>query len=85
MTRNSGGRGGASVDAPAAGWSDELTPRQRDILPLIAEGLTDREIGARLFLATNTVKSHVKGLLRRLDARRRAQIVHHAHQRGWLE
>jgi DNA-binding NarL/FixJ family response regulator len=45
----------------------ELTARERDVLALMAEGLTDRGIAARLFLTTKTVETHVRRIFRKLD------------------
>jgi DNA-binding NarL/FixJ family response regulator len=46
---------------------DQLTPRERDVLSLIAEGLTDRGIATRLFVSLNTVETHVRHILDKLD------------------
>jgi two-component system response regulator DevR len=52
-----------------------LTARERDILDLIAEGCTNREIGQRLFLAEKTVKNYVSSLLAKLGMQRRTQAA----------
>jgi two-component system response regulator DevR len=52
-----------------------LTPRDREILGLIADGLTNRQIGERLFLAEKTVKNYVSGLLAKLGMERRTQAA----------
>jgi DNA-binding NarL/FixJ family response regulator len=53
----------------------DLTPQQRKILLLLADGLTNREISQRLFLAEKTVKNHVTGLLARLGVQHRTQAA----------
>ncbi|GAA3711273.1 response regulator transcription factor [Microlunatus aurantiacus] len=55
--------------------ADALTEREHDILLLITEGLTNRQIGERLFLAEKTVKHYVSGLLAKLGMARRTQIA----------
>ena len=52
-----------------------LTEREREILELIGEGLTNRQIGARLHLAEKTVKNYVSGLLAKLGMQRRTQAA----------
>jgi DNA-binding NarL/FixJ family response regulator len=52
-----------------------LTPREREILALIADGLSNREIGARLFLAEKTVKNNVSAILAKLGMQRRTQAA----------
>ncbi|MDQ2983443.1 MAG: helix-turn-helix transcriptional regulator [Actinomycetota bacterium] len=69
---------GAEV-IPFAGPLQELeqepTAREVEVLQLISEGLVNREIGVRLFLSEETVKSHVRHLLAKLQARSRAHAV----------
>jgi two-component system, NarL family, response regulator DevR len=52
-----------------------LTDREREVLSLIADGLTNRQIGERLSLAEKTVKNYVSGLLAKLDMQRRTQAA----------
>jgi two-component system response regulator DevR len=52
-----------------------LTEREREVLDLIAEGLTNRQIGERLFLAEKTVKNYVSSLLSKLGMQRRTQAA----------
>lgn len=60
----------------------DLTPQQARILGLIAEGLTNREIAERLFLAEKTVKNHVTGLLAKLGVTHRTQAALMAYRLG---
>jgi DNA-binding NarL/FixJ family response regulator len=50
-----------------------LSRREEEILRLLASGLTDREIGEALTISTRTVETHVSNILRKLDARNRAE------------
>ncbi|MER6331476.1 response regulator [Streptomyces sp. NPDC014983] len=52
-----------------------LSPRERDILALIGDGLTNREIGRRLYLSEKTVKNHISRLLAKLGVQRRVQAA----------
>ncbi len=64
--------------APADPRLASLTEREREILALIADGLTNRQIGERLFLAEKTVKNYVSGLLAKLGFTRRTQAAVYA-------
>ena len=57
-----------------------LTPREREVLALVAEGLSDREIGTRLFISHRTVERHVSSLLAKLNAARRTELTALAHR-----
>ena len=61
--------------APTQPELADLTDREREILGLIAEGLTNRQIGERLFLAEKTVKNYVSSLLAKLGLERRTQAA----------
>jgi len=61
-----------------------LTPREGEVLALVADGLTNREIGARLFISEKTASVHVSRVLAKLGASSRAEAVSLAHRRGLL-
>jgi DNA-binding NarL/FixJ family response regulator len=66
-------RARAAGDEPS-----ELTPQERNILELISEGLTNREIGERMFLAEKTVKNYVSNMLAKLGMSRRTEAAAYA-------
>lgn len=70
--------------APAAGTRRDvqLTAREREIIALIADGLSNKEIAQRVHLATHTVKSHVHNVLRKLALHSRLQVAAYAHQKA---
>jgi two-component system response regulator DevR len=61
--------------APQDSRLESLTDREREVLELITEGLSNRQIGERLFLAEKTVKNYVSGLLAKLGMERRTQAA----------
>jgi DNA-binding NarL/FixJ family response regulator len=68
-----------------AGPSEPLTPREQEVLKLIAEAHTNREIGEILHLSEKTVESHRGNLLRKLGMRDRVELVRYAIRRGLIE
>jgi DNA-binding NarL/FixJ family response regulator len=64
---------------------DELTAREREILLLIASGLSNAEIGSALFISDTTVKTHVTHILSKLNLRDRVQAVVLVHQAGLFD
>ena len=61
---------------------DDLTPREREVLGLVALGATNAEIGEKLVVSENTVKFHMKNILQKLHARNRAEVVAFALKSG---
>jgi DNA-binding NarL/FixJ family response regulator len=59
-----------------------MTPRELQVITLIAEGLSNKAIAARLHVATHTVKSHVRNIMEKLTLHTRLQIAAYAHTRG---
>lgn len=61
-----------------------VTPREYDVLRLVASGHTNGEIGEQLGLSVNTVKGYLHNVMQKLDARNRAQVISRARARGLL-
>ncbi|MER7669393.1 response regulator transcription factor [Kitasatospora sp. NPDC096128] len=74
--RASGAAGGAGVPGPLiAGPVEELTEREKEIAELVADGATNAEIGAGLFISPGTVKNHLANIQRKLGARNRVGVA----------
>lgn len=62
-----------------------LTEREREVLLLIAEGKSNKEIGDELHISVKTVKTHVSNLLMKCEAEDRTQLAIYAHRKGWAQ
>ncbi len=74
--------GGVPVDQ--SGLVEPLSERELEVLHLIAEGLTNRDIGERLYLSLNTVKVHTRNIYGKLGVNNRTQAVANARDLGLL-
>jgi DNA-binding NarL/FixJ family response regulator len=77
--------GAPAVDAAEAARLGRLTGREREVLVLIAEGLSNADIGARVHLSSGTVKDHVSAILTKLQVTSRVQAALLAQRAGLLE
>lgn len=72
-------------DEAQAANKEDLTDREKEVLRLVAEGSTNRDIAGKLNVTENTVKYHLKNILEKLHLRNRAQAVAYAMQTGLLK
>ena len=63
---------------------ESLTPREREVLQLVAEGATNKEIASQLFIAENTVKNHLRSILAKLHLGNRAEAAAYALREGLI-
>lgn len=73
------------VESRGAFLRGSLTPREREILQLMAAGLTNKEMSEKLWISEKTVKTHVSNILHKLGQKGRAQAVIHALRSGVIE
>jgi DNA-binding NarL/FixJ family response regulator len=69
---------------PPTGF-DELTTREQEVLRLLAQGLSNAEIGIQLYIGESTVKTHVTRILQKLEVRDRAQAIVFAYRTGLVD
>ncbi|HXO51857.1 MAG TPA: LuxR family transcriptional regulator, partial [Mycobacterium sp.] len=70
-------RGRGERKRPASGW-ESLTPTERDVVRLVSEGLTNKDIATRLFISPRTVQTHLTHVYTKLGLTSRVQLVHEA-------
>jgi DNA-binding NarL/FixJ family response regulator len=75
---------GTAPTAPTGPTAITLTRREREILALVDRGLSNREIGDRLFISAKTVSVHVSNIIGKLDATGRGEAAAIARDRGLL-
>jgi DNA-binding NarL/FixJ family response regulator len=78
-------RAPAAAPAGSASADDDLTPREAEVLRLIAAGKSNREIARALFVSEATVKTHVNRIFAKTGSRDRGQAVHYAYQHGYAD
>jgi DNA-binding NarL/FixJ family response regulator len=72
-----------AVAAPSGAADDELTPREAEVLRLIAAGQSNREIARALFVSEATIKTHVNRIFAKTGSRDRAQAIRYAYTHGY--
>ncbi len=70
------------VPVLGAGLSDGLTPREVQILGLVAKGLTNHEVGEALSISERTAANHIRSILRKTDCANRTEAASYAHRHG---
>ena len=78
-------RAPAAAPAGPASADDDLTPREAEVLRLIAAGKHNREIARALFVSEATVKTHINRIFAKTGSRDRGQAVHYAYQHGYAD
>jgi two-component system nitrate/nitrite response regulator NarL len=73
------------TEGPPPDSTRSLTPREREVLQLVTRGLTNKEIGAQLHIAENTVKNHLRNILEKLHLQNRAQAAAYAVREGLVD
>jgi DNA-binding NarL/FixJ family response regulator len=77
----------ASLGAPVApgGFADALSPRETQILRLVAQGLSNREIGAKLLISEHTAANHIRSILRKTGCANRTEAASYAHRHALVD
>jgi DNA-binding NarL/FixJ family response regulator len=75
---------GQAPGSTREGSLNDLTTRELEVLELVADRLSNKEIAARLFISEHTVKNHLKNILGKLHLRSRRQAADYGLARGWV-
>jgi DNA-binding NarL/FixJ family response regulator len=70
--------------APPTEDYDGLTDRELDILKLVGQGLSNKQIGKQLFISDRTVQAHLSNIFSKLNVSSRTEAVMHAVRKGWI-
>jgi DNA-binding CsgD family transcriptional regulator len=76
---------GTDAEPPATAYPDGLSAREAQILKLVARGLSNREIGATLFISEHTAANHIRSILRKTGSANRTDATSYAHRHGLAE
>ena len=74
-----------AAELPAVALPDGLSAREAQILKLVARGLSNREIGATLFISEHTAANHIRSILRKTGSANRTDATSYAHRHGLVE
>jgi DNA-binding NarL/FixJ family response regulator len=74
--------GSLGVSRPPAGLPGGLSPREAQILTLVARGLSNREIGVELAISEHTAANHIRNILRKTECANRTEAASFAHRHG---
>jgi DNA-binding CsgD family transcriptional regulator/tetratricopeptide (TPR) repeat protein len=74
--------GSLGVTAPRGGLPDGLSPREAQILELVAKGMSNREIGVELSISEHTAANHIRSILRKTECANRTEAASYAHRHG---
>ncbi len=76
------GQSGSATDSPVRIDTSHLTPRELEVITLIAQGRSNKEIASQLSIAEHTVKTHVRNVMEKLSLNTRLQIAAYAHKKS---
>ena len=74
-----------TTQAARATSAVDLSRRERDVAQLLAQGLSNRAIGERLYLSERTIDNHVQNIMNKLDLHHRSELVKYALRKGLLQ